>query len=367
MKKLFLFGFFFLLIQGVWAQTAKYSNEFLSLGLGARGLAMGNSMTAITDDVSAAYWNPAGLNRMSKKYQLGLMHAEYFAGIAKYDYAGIGYKVNDRSTVAFSYIRFGVDNIMNTTELFDHQGNLDYDRISLFSAADNAFLLSYAHQFEKIDGFSIGGNAKIIHRKIGKFAGAWGFGLDFGLQYHKKGWQVGVMAKDVTSTFNAWRYTLTDEVIRVFTETNNKIPENGLEITLPKLIIGGAKRVEFGKGFNGTFALDFDFTFDGKRNALIKSNVTNIDPHFGMEFAYKNIVAIRAGIGNFQQEIDFDNKKKFSMQINLGLGVSIKDILTLDYAFTDIGDLSIAIYSHIFSIKVGIDSFKKKNKTQDVL
>jgi hypothetical protein len=363
MRKLLLFFLFFFLIQGVWAQTGKYSNEFLSLGLGARGLAMGNSMTAITDDVSAAFWNPAGLSRMSKRYQLGLMHAEYFAGIAKYDYAGIGYKVNDRSTVAFSYIRFGVDNIMNTTELIDNQGNFDYDRISYFSAADNAFLLSYAHQFEKIDGFSIGGNAKIIHRKIGKFAGAWGFGLDFGLQYHKKGWQVGVMAKDVTSTFNAWKYTLTDEVIRVFKETQNEIPENGLEITLPKMIIGGAKRVAFGKGFHGTFALDMDFTFDGKRNTLVRSNVVSMDPHFGMEFGYKNIVALRAGIGNFQQETDFDHKKKVSMQINLGLGVSIKDILTLDYAFTDIGDLSIAIYSHIFSIKVGIDSFKKKNKT----
>ena len=364
MRKFFLFYIFFLWAQSLWAQTPKYSNEFLSLGLGARGLAMGNSMTAITDDVTAAFWNPAGLSRMSKKHQLGLMHAEYFAGIAKYDYAGIGYKVNDRSTVAFSYIRFGVDNIMNTTELIDHQGNLDYDRITYFSAADNAFLLSYAHQFEKMDGFSIGGNAKIIHRKIGKFAGAYGFGLDFGLQYHKKGWQVGMMAKDVTSTFNAWQYTLTDEVIRVFQETGNDIPENGLEITLPKMIIGGAKRVEFGKGFNSTFSLDMDFTFDGKRNTLVRSNVVSMDPHFGMEFAYKNVVALRAGIGNFQQETDFDNKKRVSMQINFGLGVSIKDILTLDYAFTDIGDLSIAIYSHIFSIKVGIDSFKKKNKAE---
>ena len=363
MRKIFLLCFFFLLTQGLSAQMVKkYSNEFLSLGLGARGLAMGNSMTAITDDVSAAFWNPAGLSRMNKKYQLGLMHAEYFAGIAKYDYAGIGYKVNDRSTVAFSYIRFGVDNIMNTTELIDQQGNLDYDKIVPFSAIDNAFFLSYAHQLEKIDGFSIGGNAKIIHRKIGSFAGAWGFGLDFGLQYHKKGWQAGLMAKDVTSTFNAWKYTLTEKVIRVFQETQNEIPENGLEITLHKIMIGGAKRVEFGKGFNGTFSLDLDFTFDGKRNTLVRSDVVSMDPHFGMEFAYKNIVALRAGIGNFQQETDFDKKKRTSMQINLGLGVSIKEILTLDYAFTNIGDLSIAIYSHIFSIKVGIDSFTKKNR-----
>ena len=110
----------------------KYSNEFLSLGLGARGLGMANTMCALTDDVTSAYWNPAGLTRMDKRYQLALMHAEYFAGIAKYDYGGIGFKIDSNQSVAFSYIRFGVDNIMNTTQLIDDQGNVDYDRITYF-------------------------------------------------------------------------------------------------------------------------------------------------------------------------------------------------------------------------------------------
>lgn len=360
MKRILTFTILFFLSFSGWAQVAKYSNEFLSLGLGAKGLAMSNTMAAISDDVTSAYWNPAGLSRMSKNYQLSLMHAEYFAGIAKYDYAAVGYKINEQSTVALSYIRFGVDNIMNTTELIDHQGNIDYNRITYFSAVDNALFLSYAHNFKGVKGLSVGGNVKIIRRKIGQFGGAWGFGLDAGIQYNNKGWQVGLTARDVTSTFNAWSYSITDEVALVFENTNNEIPENSLELTLPKLLLGGAKYVDFGKGFNATFALDFDFTFDGKRNTLIKTNVMSIDPHFGMEFAYKKIVAIRAGIGNFQQELDFDNKKRTTLQINLGIGVSIKDIVTIDYALTDIGDISIALYSHIFSVKVGIDSFKKK-------
>lgn len=364
MRRSLTFLFLFCLSWSGFAQTAKYSNEFLSLGIGARGLAMSNTMTTTSDDVTSAYWNPAGLSRMSKNYQLSLMHAEYFAGIAKYDYGSIGYKIDERSTVAFSYIRFGVDNIMNTTELIDNQGNVNYDRITYFSAADNAFLLSYAHNFAKVKGLSVGGNVKVIRRKIGDFGGAWGFGLDLGLQYHNKGWQVGATLRDATSTFNAWSYQLTDEVLEVFQNTGNEIPENSLEVTVPKLLIGGAKYVEFGKGFNATFALDFDCTFDGKRNTLIKSDFISIDPHFGMEFAYKKIVAIRAGIGNFQQELDFDGKKRTTLQINLGLGVSIKDIVTIDYALTDIGDLSIAMYSHVFSLKVGIDSFKKKKIEQ---
>ena len=344
---------------GVQAQS-KYSNEFLSLGLGARGLGMANTMCAITDDVTSAYWNPAGLTRMDKRYQLALMHAEYFAGIAKYDYCGIAFKIDSNQAVAFSYIRFGVDNIMNTTQLIDEQGNVDYDRITYFSAADNAFLLSYAYAFPQVPGLSVGANAKIVHRKIGKFAKSWGFGLDFGLMYNRKGWQAGVMLRDGTSTFNAWRYSLTDDVIAVFEETGNEIPENDLELTLPALMLGGGKTVHFGKGFHGTFALGLDCTFDGKRNSLIKSKVISIDPHFGMEFDYKKIVALRAGIGNFQREPDFDGKMKTTLQINFGVGVNIKNVVAIDYAFTDLGNLSIAQYSHIVSLKVNINRFKKE-------
>lgn len=361
MKKLTLAVFLFCSCLLTFGQTAKYSNEFLSLGIGARGLGMANTMTAMANDVTAAYWNPANLSTMEKRYELGLMHAEYFAGIAKYDYAGVAARIDSQSTVGFSWIRFGVDNIMNTTELIDNQGNIDYSKISYFSSADNAFLLTYAHNFKQVKGLSLGGNVKVLHRRIGDFANAWGFGIDLGLHYVNRGWNVGVMLRDATSTFNAWNYHLSDQVISVFEETGNEIPNNQLELTLPKMMLGAGKYVDFGKGFNATFALDFDFTFDGKRHSLIRSNVLCIDPHFGMEFAYKKIVAIRAGIGNFQQERDFDGKNKTTLQINLGIGVCIKNIVTIDYALTDIGDLSIAQYSHIFSLKVAIDRFRKKS------
>jgi hypothetical protein len=296
---------------------------------------------------------------MDKRYQVALMHAEYFAGIAKYDYGGIGYKIDTNQSVAFTYIRFGVDNIMNTTQLIDDQGNVDYDRITYFSAADNAFLLSYAYAFPQVPGLLLGANAKIVHRKIGKFARSWGFGLDFGLMYNRKGWQAGLMLRDGTSTFNAWRFSLTDDVIAVFEESGNEIPENELEQTMPALLISGGKTVHFGKGFHGTFAVGLDCTFDGKRNSLIKSKFVSVDPHLGMEFDYKRIVFLRAGVGNFQFEPDYDGKQKTTLQINFGVGLNIKDLVAIDYAFTDLGNLSIAQYSHIISLKVSINKFKK--------
>ena len=155
----------------------KYSNEFLAIGVGADALGVGNAVVAQTNSVTSGYWNPAGLTHVDKWLDAGLMHAEYFAGIAKYDYLGLAHSIDQKSTVGFSAIRFGVDDIPNTTQLIDNEGNIDYDRITTFTAADYAFLFSYARKLT-IEGLSVGGNFKVIHRKVGDFAKSWGFGLD---------------------------------------------------------------------------------------------------------------------------------------------------------------------------------------------
>ncbi|MBU2060442.1 MAG: hypothetical protein KKH44_01155, partial [Bacteroidetes bacterium] len=149
-----------------WSQNdlaPKYSNEFLSIGVGADALGFGQAVVASTNSSTSGYWNPAGLVGVNKWLDATLMHSEYFAGIAKYDYLGLAHSIDDRSTVGFSAIRFAVDDIPNTTQLIDNNGNIDYDRISLFTAADYGFLFSYARK-SKIPNLNLGGNVKIIHR-----------------------------------------------------------------------------------------------------------------------------------------------------------------------------------------------------------
>ena len=84
-NKLFFLSAFLLISLPSFSQTPKYSNEFLSIGVGARGLAMAGAQVALVDDATSAFWNPAGLCLAKGNRQLALMHAEYFAGIAKYD------------------------------------------------------------------------------------------------------------------------------------------------------------------------------------------------------------------------------------------------------------------------------------------
>ena len=100
--------------------------------------------------------------------------------------------------------------------------------------------------------------------------------------------------------------------------------------------------------------LNFDITFDGMRNVLIKSDPISADPHFGLELGYKGIAFLRAGILNIQKEQDVTGKSITTMQPNFGIGVKIKRI-SIDYAKTDIGNQSIALYSHVFSLRLDIN------------
>ena len=339
----------------------KYSNEFLQIGVGAKALGLGNALVADVDDVTAAYWNPAGLTQVTNNLEFSLMHSEYFAGIAKYDYLGIAHSIDEKSTVGFSALRFGVDDIPNTTQLINNEGNIDYDRITLFTAADYAFLLSYARK-SNIDGLDLGGTLKIVHRRAGDFARAWGFGIDAGAQYRmKNNWAFGAILRDVTSTFNAWIFNLDAQMQEVFIETGNEIPENGLELTLPRLIVAARKKFDIGKkGIYAAPEINASITTDGRRNTLVKSGIVSIDPVLGVEFGFKDLVAIRGGVNNFQYYKNFDDSEYLTFQPNLGLGFTLKGV-TLDYAFTNIGNQSEALFSHVISLKFGFkEPFKKK-------
>lgn len=330
----------------------KYSNEFLAIGVGARALGMSNAQVAITNDVTSGYWNPTGLLDIKSDLQISAMHANYFANIAQYDFAAIGKCIDSLSAVGFSVIRFGVDNIPNTTELIDADGNINYERITSFSAADYAFIVSYARKLG-VPGLRVGGNAKVIYRKVGDFASSWGFGLDASVAYETGKWRFAAMARDVTSTFNAWNFTLDETTRQTFLLTGNEIPENSLELTLPRLIIGGARSFQLSRKIGMLAALDLNITTDGRRNTVISSDPFSIDPAFGMEFDYDQTVFVRAGVGNAQYITEIAGDRVLTFQPNIGIGLRIKRIY-IDYALTDIGDQSTALYSNIFSLKLNL-------------
>ena len=336
--------------------TRNYSNEFMNIGVDAAALAMSGSVTATSNDVNSGYWNPAGLVHLEDN-ALALMHSSYFANIANYNYVAFAMPLDDRSAIGLSVIRFGVDDILDTTKLIDQQGNINYDRINLFSAVDYGVTFSYARKLP-IPGLNYGVNAKVIRRIIGDFASSWGFGFDLGIQFETKNWQFGLMARDITTTFNAWAFDQDrlEDIQNAIPGENQEEPETN-ELTLPKLQLGMAKSFIFDYDYSLKTELDLIVRFE-QNNDIISTSFASITPAFGFEFGYIDLVYLRGGVGNFQNELEFDNTKKLSVQPNLGLGIKYNGV-SIDYAITDIGDQSVALYSNVFSLKIDLGLFRR--------
>ena len=336
-------------------EARKYSNEFLDIGIGARAAGLGNTMTAMADDATAAYWNPAGLMHVQKNHEIALMHNEYFAGVIKYDYGGFTTAMDNGKRLALSVIRMGVDDIPNTLNFRD--GNsFDYARITSFSVADMAFLASYAQNIKGMDGLSIGANVKVVNRRVGNFATAWGFGLDAGAMYRKNGFSVGAMASDITSTFNAWSFN-TETFEDAFRQAGQEIPQNSVEVTLPSLRLGGAYTFMREKDFNITPVLDFDINFDGKRNVAFNLGGASFDPSLGLELSYKKIAYLRGGLQNLQEGRNEDGDENIAVYPTAGVGVQYK-FFAIDYAMANIADFDNAFYSHVISLRLLFDNIK---------
>ena len=341
----------------VSAQTVrKYSNEFMNIGVDAAALGMSSAVTSHTADVNSGYWNPAGLLAIEDN-QLALMHSSYFASIANYDYAAFAMPLDNESAVGISIIRFAVDDILNTTQLIDDQGNINYDRITLFSAADYGLTFSYARDLP-VQGLKFGANAKVIRRIIGDFASSWGFGLDAGIQFESNNdWKFGVMVRDITTTFNAWSIDEKEfETIKDAVEGQNQELPESTEITIPKLQIGVSKKFYYNYDYSFLTALNLNVRFE-ENNDIISSSFASINPALGFEFGYVDMVYLRGGVGNFQNELQIDNSEQVSFQPSFGVGFKYNGI-QIDYAFTDIGDQSVALYSNVFSLKIDFSIFR---------
>lgn len=337
----------------------KYSNEFLNIGAGARGLAMGGAVISNQNDVYAPMWNPAGLLGVERDWQGAAMHSEYFESIAKYDYIAFAKPLDNRGGVfGVSVVRLGVDDILNTTQMIDAEGNVDYDKITSFSQADYAALLSYAFHPGGNNKLDVGASAKFVYRNVGKFANGFGFGFDLGAIYHDdNGWNYGAMLKDATTTVNFWKVNQKELSAVVGDKEFNPAPKDKMEITMPKLNVGASKNFELSKDISllPEAGINVDFA---KTAALISTDFASITPYAGAELKYQDMIFVRVGVNRFQNITDIEDlKRKVSFQPSAGLGIKYKGLI-LDYAITNSGVGGSNFFSNFFSLKLDMGDFR---------
>jgi len=314
------------------AASGKYAGEFMAIGVGGRSLALGSAYVALAGDVTAGYWNPAGLSRLSYP-QLALMHDERFGGLVNYDYGAAAMPLGPASTIGLSVIRLGVDNIPDTRNAgVDAAGNplppdrweefagIDPSRVVWFNSADWAFYLSYARKAS--GSFSYGANIKFITRDNGG-ATATGIGFDLGALYTIDKLSLGANLQDATTTLVAWS-----------TGTN--------EFIIPTLKVGSAYQFDI-DDIRIVPVADADVRFENRgASANLSTGAVSFDFHGGLEFSFRQIAALRAGYTDIGS-------------VTFGAGVKLPKI-DLDYSYSKFDDTDQLGNTHRISIMFTLEA-----------
>jgi hypothetical protein len=265
------------------AYGAKYAGEFLSLGVGARALGMGGAFAGVADDVTACFWNPAGLSLLDQK-EFSLMHAETFGSLLNQDFAAVAFPLkrgDNNSTLAFSLQRLGGGGVKITDLEKKGQEISDTNLVVLLreeSHADYALFVSYSQQMR----FKVfwGANLKIFYRDL-VTTSAYGVGADLAVLVRPYPFvTLGINLMDLTSSLLFY--------------------DNGTTETInPTTKLGVAVNRQADE-FNFILAADADIRYEGRKyTSQYWIGKVSADMHYGTEVSYKGILAGRLG---FDQE-----------------------------------------------------------------
>ena len=278
----------------------KYAGEFMYLGAGSRGTALGNAFTALVNDVSSVYWNPAGLVE-AKGFQLQFMHSKQFISSIQNSFISASNPLDENTTIGVSLYYLTVNDIKDSRNAYDIiEQRVDPSRVKLFNTGDYIFTVSYAKKYN--EHFNWGINAKFIYRDF-EVESATGIGFDAGLKYQKENLRLGLVLRDITSTLIAW-------------STNTK------QFVTPSARVGAAYIFEIP-------SLDLVVIPSADLNLLAENreyatqfNVGpfSADAMAGAEIIYDETIALRLGIDDLQRA-------------NAGIGLMLPKV-NIDYAFT---------------------------------
>jgi hypothetical protein len=322
---------------GRTAEIAKYAGEFMSTGVGARGLGMGSAYVAVAGDVTDGYWNPAALSSIQFPEIAG-MHSRRFEGIVNYDYLGVAAPFRKVESFGLTLIRTAVDDIPITAlprpdlaedaYYYDKDGNQAANRpyvAKYVNDAEYAFYLSYARSHSS--RLSYGTNIKFVRKGVGDNS-AWGIGFDIAALWNPfSSLWMGFNFQDATTTLLAWN-TGTRELISPTLKTGAALPFK-INFMQSRVLL----------------ATDTDIRFEGRQIAAQSHlGAVSFDFHAGCELLLRRVVALRIGSD--------------TGHLTAGAGIKLPHV-NLDYAFLGHDQLGA---THRVSVRVRIEENKYARK-----
>jgi hypothetical protein len=136
-------------------------------GAGARALGAGGAFVAIANDVTAGYWNPAGLGEVNEPQLAGMY--SLLSLNRQHNYAAAAYPLGSTSAMSISWIGYRFGNVVRRNPFGVVTRNWGSDQ--------NVLLFSYGNQIN--ENFALGGNVKLLFQNLAGVS-ASGMGFDFG-------------------------------------------------------------------------------------------------------------------------------------------------------------------------------------------
>ena len=292
---------------------------FLGIGAGPRAVSMGGAFTAVADDPTALYWNPAGISRYARTEAI-IEHTNYLVGTS-YNFFGAVVALNEDNAIGVSVtnLAYGSSEVTTVSQP-DGTGET-------WNANDWAIGLSYSRNLT--DRFSIGGTAKMILQQIWRES-ATGFALDAGLLYitpfnnMKIGMEIANFGTDMSLSGQDLLITVSPD--QSVTGANSQIPAQYYTASYPLPLIfrvGLAMDVVRSSQNRLTLAVDAIHPSD---------NVQSVN--LGAEYCWNNLISVRAG---YKSLFVPDNQEGLTLGIGLNYDVTASFSVKLDYAYQDYG------------------------------
>ena len=300
------------------------SFQFLKIGADARGAGMGEAFIAVTNDVSAIYWNPAGLVN-SKSDQALFSHAVWLVDI-QHEFAAASYHLDDNDVLGLSFVSLHTDPMKITTE-YQPQGTGNY-----FNFADLAIGMTISRKMT--DQFSFGATVRYVRETISELH-TDAVLIDLGTYY-----SMGIGSS---------RFSV------VVTNFGNNVKPSG------SVNNGRGESVKTFQDFSPPTMFKLGFAFepyqdeDNRLTASIQLNHPNDNAEnvrLGFEYEFEKIFFLRTGVKRTIGESILGKPTSTAEDVSFGAGVRFPLGFTdanMDYAYTNFNDLGVV---HRISVSV---------------
>ncbi len=328
MKKLFIYLVlvFVLVLSNAYSQfganltkTGTTAAQFLKIGVGSRALGMGGAFVASSNDVSAIYWNPAGIALINDR-EAAFNHVDWLMDVV-YDHAAFAMNFGDFGTLgAFVGVMSMGEMLVRTVE--KPEGTGEY-----FGAGAMTIGLSYARNLT--ENFAIGFNAKYLREYIWNES-AQGFALDIGTFYRIQFLNETRLAASI-SNFGT-KMKLSGRDLLVLTNTG---PGGANIINTEHQVDAFDLPLMFRIGVAIDAIKSEQMRLTIETNAIHPNDNTEY-VNTGFEYAWNERIFLRAG---YKSLFERDTEQGFTW--GLGLNYRLVDLVTLkfDYAYQDFGRL----------------------------